>query len=408
MHRLYLCHNVQGDEGSTSSSNPKRVENRRKQLFELAELARRAKVKVDTNADIRLLNKLSENRPHNGVVLEASPAPTPPLLHFGTFDAASSQVPLILAEQSIEDAAANGKPEFLMVPQKSWRKPFVVMIDGITDPGNVGNIIRTCHFFGVDAVVVATNTCANVASPVLVKASSGAYESIPIFLLPQPSNFLYDSARHGWKIYGAMPPNAASTSGDGKRSKKAVTSNELVTASPLVEDACILVIGSEGEGLRANLQNRCSNFVSIERCVTEDDAAVPVGVDSINVATATGILTQAFLSKPQGATDRVVPHFTDNFLFTPGDESNSGLHPESVLYETQPVLDDTVDPVLEESGEEPAVDSVLDESGEAPAVDPVLDESPETAAVDPALDESSKAPAVEEEVIDGQTKDVAQ
>jgi 21S rRNA (GM2251-2'-O)-methyltransferase len=316
------------------------------------------------------LNKLSDNRPHNGVVLEASPAPTPPLLHLGYFDPKTSQVPLALADQSIEEIAANGNPEFLQIPQKSWRKPFVVMLDGITDPGNVGNIIRTCHFFGADAVVVATNTCANVASPVLVKASSGAYESIPIFLLPQPSNFLYDSARHGWKIYGAMPPEAAAAAPrDGKPSKKnAVTSNDLITASPLVDEACILVIGSEGEGLRANLQNRCSNFVSIERNVIEDDAAVPVGVDSINVATAAGILTQAFLSKPVGATDRVVPHFTDNFLYTPGDESKPALEAEPGFHEKQSV-DDAVDPVLEESDE---------------------------------------APAVEEEVVDGQTKDVAQ
>jgi 21S rRNA (GM2251-2'-O)-methyltransferase len=368
LHRLYLCQNVQGEEGSTSSSNPKRAVNRKKQFFELAELARMANVKVDTNADVRLLNKLSENRPHNGVVLEASPAPTPPLLHLGPFDPMSSQVSLTLAEQSIEEIAANGTPEFLTIPRTTWRRPFVVMLDGITDPGNVGNIIRTCHFFGVDAVVVATNTCANVASPVLVKASSGAYESIPIFLLPQPSNFLYDSARHGWKIYGAMPPNAAGSPKDGKRPKKAVTSNDLVTASPLVDDACILVIGSEGEGLRSNLQNRCSNFVSIERDLNADDSAVSVGVDSINVATAAGILTQAFLSKPLGATERVVPHFTDNFLYTPGDDSRQDLDPEAVLYEKQPVVD-TIDPVPEESGE---------------------------------------APAIEEEVVDGQTKDVAQ
>jgi 21S rRNA (GM2251-2'-O)-methyltransferase len=417
-----MCQDIQGDESGTSEFHPKKVDFRRKQFFELLELARDADVTVDSKADVRLLNKLSENRPHNGVVLEASPAPTPPLLSLGQFDPETSRIPLTIAEQSVEEKAVNGTPQFLRVRKESWRKPFVVMLDGILDPGNVGNIIRTCHFFGADAVVIATNTCANITSPTLIKASSGAYETLPIYLLPQPSNFLFESAKTGWKVYAAMPPDASTAPSPSERPKKATTSFEVASASPLLDDPCILVLGSEGTGLRANLQKRSEYFVSIERNVVENDISSLVGVDSVNVAVAAGILTQAFLNKPSGAADKVVPpksHFTDNFLRTPGDEERH----QAVMQALNDPVDGAVDPALE--GADAMADPVLEDADSV--VDPVpeeaggvVDPAPEEAdtvvdpvseatdgEVDPTLEIAGDEAAVEQEVTDGKTKDVA-
>ena len=169
-------------------------------------LAKSLGIPTTPNADIRLLDKLSDARPHNGVVLETSRLPAPPLLSLAKPNTATSIIPLTLDRQSAEDIAVNGAPVALHTPKSTWRHPLVLLLDGILDPGNIGTILRTAHFYGVDAVAVATNTCAPLTSAALAKASSGACEALPIFALPKPSDFVYQSARAGWKVYAAVAP----------------------------------------------------------------------------------------------------------------------------------------------------------------------------------------------------------
>ena len=278
----------------------------------IRDLARQAGLTIHQNANLMLLDKMSEQRPHNGVVLEASKLPAPPVLALGKPDTRTAILSLELDRQSAEDVAVNGAPAAIASLASTWRHPFVVMLDGITDPGNVGNIMRTCHFYGVDAVAIATNTCANLASSTLAKASSGACEAVRILALPKPSNFVYESAKAGWRIYAAVaPPSTRSLSGGnassiGKSSREAsryLPTSSVSSSSPLAKHPCILMLGAEGLGLRNNLLSRADFFVSIEQGRRESDAP-DVGVDSVNVSVATGILVESFMRRPLGAQTR--------------------------------------------------------------------------------------------------------
>ncbi|KAK5745442.1 hypothetical protein LTR17_001312 [Elasticomyces elasticus] len=275
-----------------------RLFNREGASRDIEALADRAGLKTERNADLRLLDKMSDGRPHNGVVLETSRLPAPPVLAMGAADAKSGQVSLSLDKQNAEDAAINGTLSALSTSQ-AWRRPLVLMLDGIVDPGNVGNILRTAHFYGVDAVAIATATCCSLTSAVLAKASSGACEAVPLLALPKPSSFVVDSAKAGWRIYAAVAPSAGDSPSvpTVKEVVKTATTSTIAMNSPLRKDPIILMLGAEGEGLRANLVRQADCLVSIEQARSATKAT-DVGVDSLNVSVAAGVLMEAFLQNP--------------------------------------------------------------------------------------------------------------
>ncbi|KAK5723520.1 hypothetical protein LTR15_005218 [Elasticomyces elasticus] len=275
-----------------------RLFNREGASRDIEALADRAGLKIERNADLRLLDKMSDSRPHNGVVLETSRLPAPPVLAMGAPDTKTGEVSLVLDKQNTEDAAINGTLSALSTAQ-TWRRPFVLMLDGIVDPGNVGNILRTAHFYGVDAVAIATATCCSLTSAVLAKASSGACEAVPLLALPKPSSFVVDSAKAGWRIYAAVAPSAdnAQSVPTVKEVVTTATTSTIATISPLRKDPIILMLGAEGEGLRANLVRQADCLVSIEQARSATKAT-DVGVDSLNVSVAAGVLMEAFLQKP--------------------------------------------------------------------------------------------------------------
>ncbi|KAK0928607.1 hypothetical protein LTR29_017323 [Friedmanniomyces endolithicus] len=275
---------------------------------DILSLAEDAGLPIERNAELRLLDKMSDSRPHNGVVLEASRLPAPPVLAMGTPDEESNSIPLVLATQSAEDTAVNGAPTSLPL-QQTRRRPFILMLDGIVDPGNVGNILRTAHFYGADAVAVATATCCSLTSAVLAKASSGACEAVPLLALPRPSSFVVDSAKAGWRIYAAVAPDAADVVSVKEVVTRASTSG-VAAGSPLHTEPVILMLGAEGEGLRANLIRQADCLVSIER-EGSGERAVDVGVDSLNVSVAAGVLMEAFLRRPQMESDIVTAEETE-------------------------------------------------------------------------------------------------
>lgn len=175
------------------------------------------------------------------------------------------------------------------------RAPLILFLDGITDPGNVGNIIRSAHFFGADAVAIATQTCAPLSSPVLAKASAGACEAIPIFAVPRASEFVFGSRKAGWTICAAVAPTEVQvdTSSEDATINHMTTSD--LSSSRLADTPTIVVLGAEGEGLRESLLKKANVLVTIERGVSVNKV-VDSGVDSLNVATAAAVLLNAFVA----------------------------------------------------------------------------------------------------------------
>jgi 21S rRNA (GM2251-2'-O)-methyltransferase len=258
-------------------------------------LARKSGVEV-VNADtswLRLLDKMSGGRPHNGYILEASPLPRLPITSLGEIIAQDGKQGFLVSldHQSREEAAINGTSNFIALPRDATAqrsgKPFVLLLDSILDPGNLGGIIRTASFLGATAIAISSRNSASF-SPVVLKASAGASENITLFSVNKPAGFVVDSKAAGWKVYAAVAPSKNSSS-----TTASITTSEL--DNPLVHDPCILMLGSEGEGLRWNLRSKADVELAIQ------GSGYSGSVDSLNVSVAAGILCHSFL-KGEGAS----------------------------------------------------------------------------------------------------------
>lgn len=240
---------------------------------------------------LRLMDKMSAGRPHNGYILEASPLPKLPVVGFRAVEKRNGAFHVILDHQSREDEAVNGTSTNIKYEVGFARYPFVLLLDGILDPGNLGAILRTAFFLGVDTVAISNRSSAPV-SPVAIKASAGASETLPLVSVSQPGNFIDECKSNGWKIYAAVAPTPGKRSGLGNY----FSSSNM--GSPVQNHPCILILGGEGEGLRWNIQRKADFDVGI------DGPRVGQGkVDSLNVSVAAGLLCEAFLRKPAARFD---------------------------------------------------------------------------------------------------------
>ena len=145
-------------------------------------------------------------------------------------------------------------------PDSSGRR-IVLVLDQLSDPHNVGAILRTAAAFGVSAVVVQDRH-APPQSGALAKAASGALDLIPYIEVVNIARALDELAERGfWRI---------ALVGDGEQS--------LAEAVPAGDVA--LVLGSEGAGIRRLVREYC-----------EASAFIPIGktMESLNVSNAAAI-----------------------------------------------------------------------------------------------------------------------
>ncbi|KAI1865823.1 uncharacterized protein JN550_008081 [Neoarthrinium moseri] len=259
----------------------------------LQNLAERKQVKITKLTDndgLRMMDKMSVGRPHNGCVLEASPLPQLPLKSLGELseDPEKPGFSIELAHQSSEEAAINGTSDFISYRAPPGRKPFVLLLDGILDPGNLGAILRSAAFLGVTGVAISNSGSAGL-TPVSLKASAGASEVLPLYSVSSTLDFIQRSKEAGWMIYASV------AAGPRSRGNSHLTLERVEAYDPLSEHPTILVIGSEGEGLGKPVKRIADFEVSIP-----GNASLLSTVDSLNVSVATGILCSSFLKKSQG------------------------------------------------------------------------------------------------------------
>ncbi|MCB9623806.1 MAG: 23S rRNA (guanosine(2251)-2'-O)-methyltransferase RlmB [Sandaracinus sp.] len=140
--------------------------------------------------------------------------------------------------------------------------PFLVALDEITDPHNFGAILRSAVAFGVDGVLVPSHRSASV-TPVVVRASAGATEHARIATVTNLQRTLAELAERDLQIVGL------DMEGD-------VT----LDALPPAPFGRVVVVGSEGKGLRRMVRERCTHIAAIPQ----------VGpVSSLNASVAAGI-----------------------------------------------------------------------------------------------------------------------
>ncbi|KAI4145891.1 MAG: hypothetical protein LQ341_002238 [Variospora aurantia] len=272
---------------------------------EVRKLALAANVEVTRvgNDWLRLMDKMSQGRPHNGYILEASPLPKLPVTGLQPVLKPQATFGVALNHQSREEAAVNGNSSTVKYGTGYRRYPFLLLLDGIRDPGNMGAIFRSAYFLGVDGILLCTRNSAAL-SPVTLKAAAGAAESLPILSVDQPGSFIDNCQRNGWKFYAAVSPNSSESEVSTGRPFYSTSTMGI----PTQEHACVMMLGSEGEGLRWNMQKKAEYLLGIEA-----QRAGSGELDSLNVSVAAALLCQAFLRKPVAA-EKMRPQLQDKWM----------------------------------------------------------------------------------------------
>lgn len=262
----------------------------------------------DTEAN-RLMDKMSGGRPHNGYVLEASPLPKLPITALEGLPSPRGGFRVTLANQTLEDQAINGTNPNVVSLGGRRRFPLVLMLDGVQDPGNFGAMIRTAQFLGVSALAFVPRKNSPL-SPVVIKASAGAAESLPILAISTyPTKFIEQSRSNGWKFYGAVPPPmrarrpfAEPNAPAGSGRKKHLNISEV--ESVLDEAPTVLILGGEGEGISLPVLRALDATVFIEQGHRPPGLGKPPSdLDSLNVSVATGLLCWALLRGVEKSSD---------------------------------------------------------------------------------------------------------
>lgn len=140
-------------------------------------------------------------------------------------------------------------------------KPFILILDGVTDPHNLGAILRSADAAGVHAVVAPKDRSVKLTS-VVRKVACGAAESVPFITITNLARTMRELQEAGVWIVG--------TAGE---------TDTLVYDADL-KGPLALVLGAEGEGLRRLTRETCDSLVKIPMFGT---------VSSLNVSVAAGI-----------------------------------------------------------------------------------------------------------------------
>ncbi|KAG5923649.1 hypothetical protein E4U42_004895 [Claviceps africana] len=258
-------------------------------LMDLAR-SRGVPVTIVPNDDQRLMDKMSMGRPHNGFILETSPLPQLPIKSLGQLEESPSRLGfhVKLDHQTAEQKSINGEDTFVRKARNANSKPLVLFLHEILDPGNLGAILRTASYMGIDAVAITIRGSTQI-TPVVLKSAVGAAEEVTIFTVNSPVEFLLESRAMGWKTYSAVAPpekKLVKIHGD-----KFISTDDIEQTRPLDHHPCILVFGSEGSGLPRPIKVATEFELSVPKFVQDSS------VDSLNVSVAAGLLCHSFVKQ---------------------------------------------------------------------------------------------------------------
>ena len=140
----------------------------------------------------------------------------------------------------------------------------VVILDRVTDPHNVGAIIRSCDQFGADLVIIPEHNSAKdiESNDVIARSSAGASAWVPFAIVNNLVRTVEQLKAAGFWIYGADAGGETCGKID-------------------FPDKTVIIMGSEGTGMSSLLEKQCDTIVSIPTCGK---------IDSLNVSVAAGVL----------------------------------------------------------------------------------------------------------------------
>ena len=197
-------------------------------VAEIVRTARLAGIRVD-RVPRRMLDEMATSRSHQGVIAEAEG------YRYRSW------------REALELARSRSEPALLLA------------VDGVTDPGNLGSLLRSAEAAGAHGVLVSRRRSAPV-TPVVEKASAGALEHLILDRVPNLSTTLADLRAEGIWTVGLDAHSSTS-----------------IWECDLLREPLVLVVGAEGRGLGRLVAERADALVSI-----------PLGgnVGSLNAAVA--------------------------------------------------------------------------------------------------------------------------
>lgn len=182
-------------------------------------------------ADMKMLDKLAKTRQHQGVVAE--------------YNAAASYT---------ED-------DLLDLLEKSEATPLLLVLDGVTDPHNLGACLRTADAAGVQAVIAPKDNAVGL-TPAVRKVASGAAETVPFIQVTNLVRTIDKLKKMGIWFIGTSDKS----------------NGDIYTQNFKAPTA--IVMGAEGKGLRRLTEEHCDELISIPMAGQ---------ISSLNVSVATGV-----------------------------------------------------------------------------------------------------------------------
>ena len=151
--------------------------------------------------------------------------------------------------------------DILSLAKERNEAPFIVILDEIEDPHNLGAIIRTAECSGAHGVIIKKRHNAGLSYTV-GKASAGAVEYVPVARVNNISTVIDELKEQGIWVYGADMNGTDYTKCD-------------------FSGGCALVIGNEGKGISRLVREKCDTIVSLP---------LKGKINSLNASVAAGIL----------------------------------------------------------------------------------------------------------------------
>jgi 23S rRNA (guanosine2251-2'-O)-methyltransferase len=180
--------------------------------------------------------------------------------------------------------------------------PLIVALDQVQDPQNLGSICRTAECAGATGVVIPERRAAEV-TPAACKASAGAVEHMRIARVRNIADFLGEAREAGCWSYGASAPvpgdadgrKAGPGAGAPVRVLPSKGSTTVPYTAPDYSGGVVLVLGSEGSGLRPRVAGACDQLVWLP---------LRGRMESLGVAAAAAALLYGILQSRDGGLDK--------------------------------------------------------------------------------------------------------
>ena len=159
------------------------------------------------------------------------------------------------------------QPDLDAVLDKSIDKKIevVVMLDQVTDPNNIGSILRSCILFNCKSVIVSKDNAPDI-TPSIAKAASGALEAVNYVKVTNLSHAIRKFKKNNFWVFGLD-----------------INSNRFNNNFDIPKK-CLLVLGAEGKGMRKLTMKECDSIISIPM-----NPNFMFKIDSLNVSNACSI-----------------------------------------------------------------------------------------------------------------------